>query len=227
MTTTAKRVNNLEIHNIPVNQLFKADYNPRTISKQQFAGLVESIRTFGFAEPIVVNLVRTGTQSFEHRIVGGHMRVEAAKELGYTQVPCVILELNEVEEKKLNVLLNSQEISGIYDKDKLSEILESFKLDDDYQALRLDKLEPLDLSNAGGGEGGFDTPQSQDTGAGAGDTTMQVVLTYDKQEGADLMELVEALISDLRNDGEEEINTPSDLFKYLVEEQTVAPEPAQ
>ena len=57
-----------------------------------------------------------------------------------------MVDLDKHQEKKLNVIMNSTAISGKYDDLKLSEILEELKLDDDYEALRLDKLEPLDLS---------------------------------------------------------------------------------
>lgn len=42
--------------------------------------------------------------------------------------------------------MNSPAISGTWDDLKLAEILEELKLDDNYEALRLNELEPLDLS---------------------------------------------------------------------------------
>jgi hypothetical protein len=44
------------------------------------------------------------------------------------------------KEEQLNVILNSQAISGTYDDLKLGEILEELKLNDDYFDLRLDIL---------------------------------------------------------------------------------------
>lgn len=129
----------LNIEHVPISEPKPAAYNPRTIDQKEFAGLVESIKTFGLVDPIIIN--KDGT------VIGGHMRLEAAKKIGYEQVPVVRLNLNKKAERKLNVVLNSQAISGRYDELKLAELLNEFKLDKDYEALRLDKLEPLDLSD--------------------------------------------------------------------------------
>ncbi len=59
------------------------------------------------------------------------------------------LNLDEHDKIKLNVLLNSQAISGRYDELKLEEILDELKFDQDYLELRLDKLEIKDLDTDG------------------------------------------------------------------------------
>ncbi len=121
-----------------ITKLKPAEYNPRTITDDEFSGLKESIKTFGFVDPAIINK--------DFTIIGGHQRIKAAEALGMTNVPCVILDLDKKQEKKLNVILNSHAISGKYDDLKLSEILEELKLDEDYESLRLNVLEPLDLS---------------------------------------------------------------------------------
>ena len=117
------------IEEIEISKLKPAEYNPRTITKEEFAGLKQSIKSFEIVDPIIVNKDLT--------IIGGHQRVKAALELGYTTVPCNVLDLDKKTEKKLNVILNSHAISGKYDEIKLDEILEELKLDDDYVDLRL------------------------------------------------------------------------------------------
>ena len=129
-----------EYKTLKVSELTPATYNPREISKDEFEGLKNSLKTFGFADPAVVN-------SNNNVIVGGHQRIKAWEALGNKDVPCMLAPLTEEQEKKLNVLLNSQAISGKYDDLMLSELLEGMKLDDDYEALRLEQLEPLDLSD--------------------------------------------------------------------------------
>jgi DNA modification methylase len=62
--------------------------NARTHSKRQIEQIANSIRAFGFTNPVLVN--RSGM------IVAGHGRVAAAKTLGMKQVPTICLEhLNE------------------------------------------------------------------------------------------------------------------------------------
>jgi len=128
------------IQDIELNKLKFAEYNPRSISKEEFNGLKISIKTFNFVEPIVVNKDLT--------IIGGHQRARVAIDLGIKTIPCNVVDLDKKQEKKLNLVLNSHAISGKYDDLLLSELLEELKLDDQYFELRLDKLEPLDLSQA-------------------------------------------------------------------------------
>ncbi len=109
---------------IPIEKLNKSPYNPRLISNIEFDALKKSLSEFGFVEPLVVN-TRTDT-SFKPAekiwtIIGGHQRFEAAKALGYKEVPVVFVNLNKEKEKILNLALNK--ISGEWDNDKLAEIL--------------------------------------------------------------------------------------------------------
>ena len=116
-----------------------ATYNPRIITKDEFAGLKNSLQAFGQQENLIVNKDMT--------LISGHQRMRAMLSLGWTEAVCNVVDLDKHEEKKLNVIMNSQAISGTWDDLKLSEILEELKLDDNYIDLRLNALEPLDLSD--------------------------------------------------------------------------------
>lgn len=127
----------MKIEHININQLKFDERNPRIIDKDEFAGLVSSIKTFGLVDPVIIN--------HDNTIIGGHQRTRAAQAAGLIDVPCIRLNLDEHDKIKLNVLLNSQAISGRYDELKLEEILDELKFDQDYLELRLDKLEIKDL----------------------------------------------------------------------------------
>ena len=129
----------MDLKTIKLSELNPAEYNPRTITKEEFEGLIQSLKTYGQLENLVVNKDMT--------VIGGHQRLEAMKKLGWTEAVCDVLDVDKHTEQKLNVLLNSQAISGKFDDLKLAEVLEKLKLDDDYESLRLDRLEPLDLSS--------------------------------------------------------------------------------
>lgn len=128
----------MNITTIPISKLNPAEYNPRVITKDEFSGLVESLKTFGQQENLIVNKDMT--------VISGHQRLEAMKSLGWEEAVCNVVDLDKHAEKKLNVIMNSHAISGKYDDILLGEILEELKLDDDYESLRLNVLEPLDLS---------------------------------------------------------------------------------
>ena len=64
--------------------------NPRTHSNKQIRQIADSIKQFGFTNPVLIDR--------EGRIVAGHGRIEAAKQLGIDNVPTIRLEdLTEAE----------------------------------------------------------------------------------------------------------------------------------
>jgi len=107
----------LLIEKIPVSKLSPAAYNPRKNLKPgdpEYEKLKRSIKEFGYVEPIVWNR-RTGN------IVGGHQRYKVLLDLGYSEVDCVVLDIDERKEKALNVALNK--ITGEFDIPLLTDLL--------------------------------------------------------------------------------------------------------
>jgi DNA modification methylase len=80
--------------------------------------LKRSIQEFGFVEPVVV-------RKADHTVIGGHQRFEAAKELGYTRLPVVFVDVTEAQAKTLNLALNR--IHGEWDLPRLGELLEDLR----------------------------------------------------------------------------------------------------
>ncbi|KEI05966.1 site-specific DNA-methyltransferase [Clostridium botulinum] len=108
----------MDIQKIDVSKLNPAKYNPRKDLKPgdaEYEKLKKSINTFGYVEPVIWNK-RTGN------VVGGHQRLKILKEQGITEIECVVVDMNEAEEKALNVALNK--VSGDWDIPKLTELLD-------------------------------------------------------------------------------------------------------
>jgi DNA modification methylase len=74
--------------------------NARTHSKKQIRQLADSIRAFGFTNPVLID--DGGT------ILAGHGRVEAAKLLGMTSIPCVRLSNMTPAQKRAYVLADNR-----------------------------------------------------------------------------------------------------------------------
>jgi len=94
-----------------IADLIPAPYNPRQSTAKQEKHLRESLEKFGMVEPIIFNK-QTGY------IVGGHFRVRELKKLGIKEIECVIVDLNEADEKELNIRLNAN--TGSWDWDTLA-----------------------------------------------------------------------------------------------------------
>lgn len=79
-----------QIEYIETTALIPYARNSRTHSEQQVAQVAQSIRQFGFTNPVLIDA--NGV------IVAGHGRVMAAKSIGMTSVPCIRLgHLNEAQ----------------------------------------------------------------------------------------------------------------------------------
>lgn len=76
--------NALSVVYLEIQQLNPYPRNARTHSKRQVRQIADSIREFGFTNPVLIDRSRT--------IVAGHGRVEAAKLLGMRKVPTICLE---------------------------------------------------------------------------------------------------------------------------------------
>ena len=95
-----------------------ASYNPRKISEFEMMSLRLSLREFGAVQPVVVN-------SRSRLIVGGHQRVRAAELEGMVSLPVVYVDLDDVQERSLNLALNR--IHGEWDFDLLGPMLEQLR----------------------------------------------------------------------------------------------------
>lgn len=139
----------MKLTRVPIDKLNPAAYNPRKMTEQQLAGLSESIERFGLVEPIVWNK-RSGN------VVGGHQRLAVIKAQGFSHTDVVAVDLNEKDEKALNVTLNNRHIQGDWDdgllQGLLREILSEGGLEKtEFDSLRLDELyDPLaDIADDG------------------------------------------------------------------------------
>ncbi len=107
----------LSIIQVPVTALRPATYNPRKWSGHSTAQLTESVKRFGLVDPIIVN----GAKSRKNIVIGGHFRLKIAKDLGFTEVPVVYIDIpDEAREKELNLRLNRN--TGEWDMELLKQI---------------------------------------------------------------------------------------------------------
>jgi len=111
-----------------------AVYNPRQMSSEERAGLHASLDRFGLVQPVVVN-DRTGN------VVGGHQRLRWLMDQGATSTDVIVVDVDEDEEKALNIALNSQAISGTFTAG-LEDLLEEQRAANEelFDSLRFDEL---------------------------------------------------------------------------------------
>jgi DNA modification methylase len=113
------RIETLSIDNIKPN-----DWNPNEMGEEMFHSLVESVRSHGVLQPVLI--------STDFFIIKGQKRWRAAKEAGLKEIVCVVVETDEEKSKLLNVSLNT--LRGQTNEEMMAALLEElavhFSIDD-------------------------------------------------------------------------------------------------
>lgn len=118
----------MKIEQVKTRDIKPYKLNAKKHPKEQIEGLAESIKRFGFTQPIVVDK--------NNEIIIGHGRLEAAKSMDMKDVPCLRLEkLSEAEVKGLRLIDNRIAETG-WDQDLLTVDLEDF--DFDFESFNID-----------------------------------------------------------------------------------------
>ena len=106
------------IEMLPVASLRPWARHARTHTRKQLRQIANSIRTFGFTNPVLIDA--------DNVILAGHGRTEAAKLNGMDEVPCVRLEKMTAEQKRAYVLAdNKLALNAGWDEEILAEELKA------------------------------------------------------------------------------------------------------
>ncbi|AHN84811.1 DNA modification methylase [Vibrio phage phi 2] len=113
----------LQIEYISILQIAPYVKNARTHSEEQISQIVESIREFGFTNPILIDQ--------HNELIAGHGRLEAAKIVGLETVPAVRLsDLTEQQVKALRIVDNQLALNAGWDLDLLAAEIVELEADD-------------------------------------------------------------------------------------------------
>lgn len=107
-----------EVKKIPRSQIKRAEYNPRIIDEESLKKLTKDIREHGLVTPLVWNK-RTGV------LVSGHQRLVAMDKIHRKkdyEVPVAVIDVDEKEEKQLNVQMNNPSLQGSWDLGALADL---------------------------------------------------------------------------------------------------------
>lgn len=125
----------MRVEHVPITILKPAEYNPRKWDKEAENQLRESVQRFGIVDPLLVN----SASERKNIVIGGHFRLSIFKEMGFTEVPVVYINIPDIEkEKELNIRLNRN--TGEFDWDLLAKFDESFLADVGFSSEELDDI---------------------------------------------------------------------------------------
>ena len=112
---------NLIIELIDIKRLTPYPKNSKIHSKAQIQHIANSIKEFGFNDPLAIAGV-------DNVVLEGNGRIEAAKSLGMTDLPCIRLDhLSEPEQRAYVIAHNSLCLETGFDEGALFSELEALK----------------------------------------------------------------------------------------------------
>jgi nuclease len=118
----------MQIEKIKISDLLEYKYNAKEHPQWQIEQIVNSIKQFGFNDPIAIDENNT--------IIEGHGRLYALQELGETDVDCIRLSHLDEEQKRAYILAhNKLTMNTDFDLDLLQ--------------LELDNIIDIDMSDFG------------------------------------------------------------------------------
>lgn len=97
---------------LTIDQIIPYWRNPRRVSSEAVQAVAESIRQYGYQQPIVVDA--------EHVIIAGHTRYAALRRLNVTETEVIVVNnLSPRQVKQLRIIDNKTSEYSMWDFDKL------------------------------------------------------------------------------------------------------------
>jgi ParB family transcriptional regulator, chromosome partitioning protein len=109
----ASKKSTLQIVTVKLADLTPYKNNARTHTEEQIQRIVESIKEFGWTNPVLID-PKMG-------VIAGHARLEAAKRIGMEEVPCIVLAgLTEAQKRAYLIADNKLAINAGWDEKLLA-----------------------------------------------------------------------------------------------------------
>lgn len=104
----------------PLDELIPLQRNPRRISPEAFLRLKTKMTTQGYHTRILVQP--------DGQVLGGHMRLMAARDLGYKQVECLVPSRELTHDEAQEIIITDNLHDGAFDVDMLANDFDMDKL---------------------------------------------------------------------------------------------------
>ncbi|WP_078128232.1 ParB/RepB/Spo0J family partition protein [Leptospira alexanderi] len=118
------------IRKIRLDKILPSENQPRQDRKKGVEDLARSLDKDGLLQPIIVT--KQNPEDENYKIVAGERRYHAAKQLGWTEIECKILDRDEKETFRLAIIENLQRenLSPYEEVEAMSHLKNSFKYTD-------------------------------------------------------------------------------------------------
>ena len=124
-----------QIARIEVSKIIPNPNQPRkTFSEDSIIKLADSIRQYGIIQPLTVR-----EEGEYYELVAGERRLRAARELGISHVPCIILNINEAKSAEISIIENliREDLNIFEQAEAIEALIDTYGLTQEQIATRL------------------------------------------------------------------------------------------
>lgn len=115
-------VNELRYRRVPIESLHNDPANVRLHPDANMRAIADSLRSYGQVEPLVV-------QAGTGRVIGGNGRLDAMRNLGWSEVDIVEVDVDDVRAAAIGIALNRTSELASWDDEALAALLQSLPTD--------------------------------------------------------------------------------------------------
>lgn len=122
---------------IVLAEIFSNPHQPRkNFNEEELAELAQSIKEYGLIQPIIVKKTNNG-----YYLVAGERRSRAAKLVGLTTIPAIVVDFNDQQMKEVALIENIQrvDLNSIEEANAYKELIELLGLTQEELAQRIGK----------------------------------------------------------------------------------------
>ncbi len=126
---------NQEIQQIEVHKIAPNPNQPRkTFNEDSIIRLADSINQYGIIQPLTVRKIGEN-----YELVAGERRLRAAKELGFSQVPCIVISINESKSAEISIIENllREDLNIFEQAEAIESLIDTYGLTQEQIAARL------------------------------------------------------------------------------------------
>jgi ParB family chromosome partitioning protein len=135
MITLQKDAERQEVQEIEVLKIAPNPNQPRKVfNEDSIIKLADSINQYGIIQPLTVR--KTG-ETYE--LVAGERRLRAAKELGKTSVPCIVIDINTAKSAEISIIENliREDLNMFEQAEAIESLIDTYGLTQEQIALKL------------------------------------------------------------------------------------------
>lgn len=127
MSDVFKLSDTMEVRFVPIDSVRERDVNARQMDAGKFDILMSNIKQEGMLESLPLVRLREDLADSDYEIISGHHRIRAARKVGMTEVPVIVITREMTEDEVISKQLSHNSLNGHDDEETLKRLYDSIQ----------------------------------------------------------------------------------------------------